>query len=189
MPDSRKDRPSATPEPPDAAGKGRPTPKRSKAQEANKRPLVPSDRKAAYKANREKRRAERLRSNQAMITGDDRYLPLRDRGPMRRYARDFVDARWSLGEFFLPASIGIVIVVLLGGQQPTVALTAILVIYLAVGAAVVDAVILTRKLKKRMITKYGEYPKGTSMYAAMRAFQIRRTRLPRPLVKRGDYPS
>ncbi len=189
MSDSRKDRPSATPEPLDGAGKGRPTPKRSQAQEANKRPLVPSDRKAAYKADREKRKAARAKANEAMITGDDRYLPARDRGPMRRYARDYVDARWSLGEFFLPASIGIVAVVLLGGQRPTIALTAILVIYLAVVAAVVDAVVLTRKLKKRMIAKYGDYPKGTGMYAAMRAFQIRRTRMPRPMVSRREYPA
>lgn len=169
-------------------GKGRPTPKRSKAQEANKRPLVPTDRRAAYRAEREKRKAARAKSNEAMLTGDDRYLPMRDRGPLRRYARDFVDARWNLGEFFLPASIGIVLVVLLAGQRPEIALAAILIIYLTVAAAVVDAVILARRLKKRMIAKFGDYPKGTGLYAAMRAFQIRRTRLPRPMVKRGAYP-
>lgn len=189
MSDSRKDRPSATPEPVDGPGKGRPTPKRSKAQEANKRPLVPTDRRAAYRADKEKRKAVRAKANEAMLTGDDRYLPLRDRGPLRRYARDFVDARWNLGEFFLPASIGIVLVVLLAGERPAFAVAAILVIYLTVAAAVIDAVIMTRKLKKRLIATFGDYPKGTGMYSAMRAFQIRRTRLPRPLIKRGDYPA
>lgn len=188
MSDSRKDKPSATPEPVDGAGKGRPTPKRNKAQEANKRPLVPSDRKAAYRADREKRKAARARSNQAMLTGDDRYLPARDRGALRRYARDVVDARWNLGEFFLPASIGIVLVVLLAGQQASFALAAILVIYITVGAAVLDSILMARRLKTKMIAKYGEWPKGTGMYAVMRAFQIRRTRLPRPMVNRGEHP-
>jgi hypothetical protein len=126
--------------------------------------------------------------NQAMITGDQRYLPLRDRGPVRRYVRDYVDARWNLGEFFLPASLAIVAVVLLAGNRPAFALAAIVTIYGVVLAAVVDALILGRRLKRRVAEKLGDVPKGTRMYAAMRAFQIRRTRLPRPQVKRGQYP-
>lgn len=196
MAERRKDRPPSrrpagerpASEPVDGAGKGRPTPKRRVSQQSNKRPLVPADRRAAYRESRARQKEARARMNQAMITGDERYMPVRDRGPVRRFVRDYVDARWSLGEFFLPASLGIVLVVLLGGDRPVFALAAILLIYLIVLAALADAVILGRILKRRVAEKFGEVPKGTRMYAAMRAFQMRRTRMPRPRVKRGEYP-
>jgi hypothetical protein len=57
--------------------------------------------------------------------------------------------------------------------------------------AVVDAVLMWRKLKRRMREKFGDggVPKGAAMYAVMRAFQMRRSRMPRPQVKRGQFPS
>jgi hypothetical protein len=204
--DSRRDRPSSprrfgrpaspgpagrpAPPPPEAGagGKGRATPKRREAQQAKKRPLVPTDRRAANREARAKQREARARMNQAMLTGDERYLPARDRGPVRRYVRDYVDARWNLGEFFLPASLAIVVVVLLAGNRPQLAVVAILVIYVIVLAAMIDAMVLSRMLKRRVTAKFNELPKGTLMYGVMRAFQIRRTRLPRPRVKRGEYP-
>lgn len=196
MSDLRKDRPAssrradaADPADPTGAGKGRPTPKRKVSQQANKRPLVPADRRAAYKANRAKQREARARTNQAMLTGDERYLPARDRGPVRRYVRSVVDARWNLAEFFLPASLLIVLVVLFAGDRPVFALVAIVSIYVFVLAAVVDTFIMSRSVKRRVLAKFGEVPRGTLMYAAMRAFQMRRTRLPRPTVKRGERPA
>src|SRR3954454_3917605 len=96
-------RPNPAPAPVDAeaerpGAKGRPTPKRSVSQAANKRPLVPSgrDRKTAGRASREQLREQRMRQRQAMITGDERYLPARDAGPQRRYVRDYIDARWNI---------------------------------------------------------------------------------------------
>lgn len=124
-----------------------------------------------------------------MITGDERFLPPRDKGPIRRYVRDFIDARWNVGEFFLPGSLAIVLVVLLAGSNPRMALGAILALYLLVGVAVFDAALAASKIKKRVREKFGEVPKGTVMYGAMRAFQIRPTRMPRPMVSRGQYPS
>lgn len=168
--------------------KGRPTPKRRESEAANKRPLVPTDRKGASKADKAKQREARQKAQQAMMAGDERYLPARDRGPIRRFVRDYIDARWNLAEFFLPASFVIVLTVLFAGNRPQLALGAILALYLAVFAAVADAVIATRRVKKRVLAVFGEYPKGTGWYAVMRAFQIRGTRVPRPKVKRGEYP-
>lgn len=171
-------------------GKGRPTPTRRSAQSANKKPLVPTDRKAAGRANKAKQREARARMHQAMISGDERHLPARDKGPIRRFVRDWIDARWNVGEFFLPVSFAIVLAVLIGGSNaPQLTLLAIMTLYLIIIVAVVDAWLATRRIKKRILARYGEVPKGTLMYGAMRAFQLRRTRMPRPQVKRGEYPA
>ena len=194
--------PSSTPETPDPvdaaaevekAGapdrKGRPTPKRNVAQAANKRPLVPNDRKAATKAAREKAREQRNLEYKAMQTGDERHLPPRDKGPLKRYVRDYVDARWNLGEFFLPIAFGFIVLNLLFMSNATMSVIVLLALYGIVLLTIVDAVLLWRGLKKRLRAKFGEVPKGTMMYAVMRAFQIRRSRLPKPSSKKhGVWP-
>lgn len=172
-----------------AAGKGRPTPKRKVAEAANKRPLVPNDRRAAAKAAREKQRELRDRQYQAMQTGDERYLPPRDKGPVKRYVRDHVDARWNLGEFFLPVALVFIVMSLLTAQNPNLAFITVMALYAIVLLTIVDAFIMWRGLRKRLIRKFGEVPKGTVMYAVMRAFQLRRARLPKPTHKKhGVYP-
>jgi hypothetical protein len=174
---------------PQPGGKGRPTPKRREAEAANRRPLVPTDRKAAAKTDKTRQREERMKAQQAMMAGDERYLPARDRGPIRRFVRDVIDARWNVAEFFLPASFVIVLAVLFSGNRPQLALASIFTLYLLVFVSIGDALVASRQVKKRVLAKFGTYPKGTTMYAILRAFQIRGTRVPRPRVKRREYPS
>lgn len=171
--------------------KGRPTPTRREAQAANKRPLVPDDRRAAAKAARAKQREVREREYKAMQTGDDKNLPYRDRGAVRRYMRDYVDARWNIGEIFLFVALLLLVVTFAAQKNAVLALGALVALYLIVLLAIVDAFIMWRMLKKRLIAKFGEehVVRGTAMYAVMRAFQIRRARLPKPMVKHGQYPS
>ena len=127
-----------------------------------------------------------------MRTGDESKLPFRDRGPVKRYMRDFVDARWNVGEYFLFAAFLFLILTFFGRQAPELALASVLAMYLVVLIAIVDGFILWRQLKKRLRTKFGDdalNTRGLAMYAVMRAFQIRRARLPKPQVKHGQYPS
>ena len=172
-------------------GKGRPTPKRKEAEARNKRPLVPSDRRTATREARARAREQRELEYQAMRTGDERHLPLRDRGPVRRYVRDSVDARWNLGEFFLPLAAVFLVVQLTTAQfSASLAFLALLLLYVYILAAVVDAWIMWRGLKKRLVAKFGEsaLPRGLTMYAVLRVFQLRPSRLPKPQVKRGQRP-
>ena len=84
------------------AGKGQATPTRKKQEAANKRPLVPDDRKLAAKQARAKSMQARDRARLGMAAGEEKYLPLRERGPQKRFARDYVDARFNVGELMIP---------------------------------------------------------------------------------------
>ncbi|MCA5895250.1 DUF3043 domain-containing protein [Isoptericola sp. NEAU-Y5] len=190
---------SGTPSGGGPTGKGRPTPKRNVAQAANKRPLVPNDRKAATKAAREKAREQRNIEYRAMQTGDERHLPPRDKGPEKRFVRDYVDARWNLGEFFLPVAFGFIVLNFLFLSNATMSIVILMLLYGVVLLTIADAFLLWHGLKKRMRAKFGVVgtdgkksyvpQKGTMMYAVMRAFQIRRSRLPRPSSKKhGVWP-
>ncbi len=170
--------------------KGRPTPRRSTAEAARKRPLVPTDRKAAARTQRAAAREQRDREYKAMQTGDEKNLPLRDRGPVKRWIRDYVDARRNLGEYFLPVALVMVFSTFVTANNITAGIVVIMVLYLVVVVTIADAFILSRVLKRRLNARFGEakVPRGSLMYGVLRAFQIRRTRLPRPQVKRGEYP-
>jgi Protein of unknown function (DUF3043) len=177
---------------PTPSGKGRPTPKRKEAEARNKRPLVPADRRAAAKDARAKARVQRDLEYQAMRNGDERHMPARDRGPVRRYVRDTVDARRNLGEFFLPfAALCLVLQFLTARGAPVVALVSLVVLYVYILASMIDAWLMWRSLKKRLAAKFGDaaLPRGLTMYAVMRAFQVRPSRLPKPQVKHGQHPA
>jgi len=178
-------------------GKGRPTPSRREAEARNRRPLVgtpalrPNATKEEKKAARATQRAamssERAKAREAMVTGDDRHLPARDKGPVRRFARDYVDARRSLGEYLLPAAFVILVVSILP-YGPVKVYTAFL-LYGLIAAVAIDSFLLRRNVLRAVTAKFGaNAASGVGGYAMMRAIQMRRTRLPRPQVQRGQYP-
>ena len=87
-------------------GKGRPTPTRKEAEAAARaRAKVPRTRKEQAALARSARGDTAAKMREAMKTGDDRYLPARDRGPVRRFIRDFVDSRFSFIELMIPLLI------------------------------------------------------------------------------------
>lgn len=166
--------------------KNRPTPKRRDQEAANKRPVVVTDRKAASRAERDARRASMAETRAAMVTGDESKMPPRDKGPIKRYIRDYVDARFSLGEILLPTML---LALLLSFIKEVWALTAVFVlVYGLIFLTMGDAFLMWRKIKGQLQAKFGTVPSGSMMYAVMRAYQIRRSRLPRPMNKRGEYP-
>lgn len=170
-----------------APGKGRATPKRREREAENQRPLVPTDRRLAARENRARMQAAREKSREGLAKGEERYLPARDKGPQRRFVRDFVDARFSLGEILMP----LLVVVILTYFLPAIAEIALLGVWAYILAVVVDSVVLGVQVRKRLAAKFGatKVERGVRWYAAMRAMQMRPLRLPKPQVKRGQWPS
>lgn len=173
--------------------KSGPTPKRREREAANRVPLVPGDRKAAARAERAAMRVQRDLEYKALQTGDERNLPPRDKGPERRFVRDFVDARWNLGELFLFVALAMMVIIMVVGNTGN----PILIGYTTIGLygivliTVIDGFLMWRRLKKALLTKFGPdlVTKPLRWYAVARAFQIRRARLPKPMVRHGQFPS
>lgn len=167
--------------------KNRPTPKRRDQEAARKRPLVQTDRKAAKGADRQARRESAQKMRQAMVTGDERHLPVRDKGPVRRFARDCVDVRFNLGEWLLPLMLSVLILSLFAADWATYVF---LGVYIVILLAILDAYLLWRRTKPKILERFGaDTPlRGLAMYQVMRAFQIRRSRMPKPQVQRGGTP-
>ncbi|CAL9403387.1 putative protein [Streptomyces sp. enrichment culture] len=170
------------------APKGRPTPKRSEAQTRRRSVASTSmTRKEAARRQREERRAALERQRQALASGDERYLPARDKGPVRRFARDFVDSRFNIAEWFLPMAV--VILVLSMVQVPAMQNVALLLWLVVIVLIVIDSFVTGFRLRKRLNERFaGENKRGAVAYALMRSLQMRRLRLPKPQVKRGERP-
>jgi hypothetical protein len=169
-------------------GKGAPTPTRREQEAARKRPLVPTDRKEAARQARTKTQEARERARVGMAAGDDRYLTIRDRGPQRRFVRDYVDARFNIGEFLIPVMLLVIVLSFLPGYFQVYGLLALWAFF---AVAVIDCFILGFFIRRKLGEKFGasKVEKGVRWYAAMRALQLRVIRLPKPQVKRGQYPS
>lgn len=187
---AKRDEPagSAQEETAEAGGKGRPTPSRRQAQAANARPIVGSHDKELRKQQRQTQNEARERARAGMMAGDERFLTQRDRGPQRRFVRDYVDARWSAGELLIPVMVIFLIVALFPGW---VQVYGVFFVWAFLFFAIVDAVLLTFRLKRKLGEKFGvnNVQPGFKWYGAMRAMQFRMLRMPKPQVKRGQFPS
>ncbi|MDU0349222.1 DUF3043 domain-containing protein [Actinomyces sp. MRS3W] len=176
------------------SGKGRPTPKRKDAQARHMHPIVPADRKAAKREARARQDEAWERQRIAMQTGDERYLPARDKGPIKRYIRDYIDARYSLGELFMPLTLVLLIVfIAFSSQQSLLSYYFMLIIYVFLFVAIGDAVVCWRLLRRRLYAKFGRdkvQEQGMIFwYIFSRCFNLRRWRQPAPQVARREYPS
>ena len=177
-----------------STGKGRATPKRKDAEARRLHPVVPTDRKAAKAKARAEQDESWRRQREAMRTGDERYLPARDKGPVKRYIRDYVDARFSLGEAFLPLSV-LLIVIMFGFQtrMPQIGLLLMMCLYAVFLLSIIDAVVCWWLVRRRLYAKFGQDTVRSQgmifWYILTRCFSLRRMRQPAPQVARRHYPS
>jgi len=169
-----------------AQKKGRPTPSRKEAEALNKaRNKVPRTRKEQAAARRLARGESSSKMRAAMKTGDDRYLPARDQGPVRRFIRDYVDSRFSFIELLLPVMV--VVLVLGWSGSPALASFANATLLAVLLVIVMEVIRMRSRLRKELTRRFPDQPQnGATYYAVMRGLQMRFMRMPRAQVKIGQ---
>jgi hypothetical protein len=168
-------------------GKGKATPKRPRAGAAREAP--PTDRKEAARRTRERERAARAEQRAGMMSGDERYLLPRDKGPEKALVRDIVDSRRTAGTYFFTFAFVLLVVSSVRALPGQFVLTANLV-WLLLGVGVVfDSIMICRKINRLVRERFPKTQQRTTtlyLYAIMRALSYRRFRMPKPRVNIGD---
>lgn len=168
-------------------GKGRATPKRKEAEALRKKRLTPPrTKKEANAVNRVKVKEHRQKQRDALAGGgDDRYLPARDRGPVKKFIRDYVDSHRTLGEYLIPVFLVMFVLALFLAKYTQIIGSFAWLVVLA--ALAIDSVRIIRGMRKALAARFDSVEtKGLTMYTLMRSAQMRRLRLPKPTVSPGD---
>ena len=172
---------SATP------GKGRPTPKRSEAERHRRQPITGSRAPAAPRTpeDKAKARSERSRRYEAMKAGEAWALNPRDRGPARALARDYIDSKRRVSEYYMYILVVLLVAVFARNKTAQTYISPLVLVLVVV--ILIDAQLIRRRLRKLVSERLpGESTRGLTMYSVMRALQIRRFRVPAPRVRPGD---
>jgi len=176
------------PRSPAEAAKGRPTPKRSVAEAKRRQPITAGSRAPAAPRTKEekaKARVNRAGRYEAMKRGETWALNPRDRGPARALARDFIDSKRRISEYYMYVLVVLLAAVFVRSAAAQAIISPLVLVLVLV--IVVDATMIRRSLNRLVAERLpGESARGLTMYAVMRALQIRRFRVPAPRVRPGD---
>jgi hypothetical protein len=188
--DDKQARPAAQ------AGKGRPTPKRSEAERGRYQPITGSragsrsgsrSGSAGPRTPEDKQRArtDRTRRYEAMKQGESWALNPKDRGPVRALARDYVDSKRRVSEYYMYILLLLVVALFFRSKAAQEFISPLILVLVFI--IVVDAQLIRRALNRLVAERLpGQSTKGVTLYAVMRALQIRRFRIPAPRVHPGD---
>jgi len=169
------------------SAKGRPTPKRSVAEAGRRQPITGSRAPAAPRTKEEKAKARttRVSKYEAMRRGEAWALNPRDRGPARALARDYIDSKRRISEYYMYVLVVLLAAVFVRSKSAQAIISPLVLALVLV--IVIDGLLIRRSLRRLMAERLpGESARGLTMYAVMRALQIRRFRVPSPRVGPGD---
>lgn len=189
--------------------KGRPTPKRHEQevkrgvirdpdaltpaqQKQRNKELKKSMSKQEWKAYKKEQRDHNREVNREMQAridaGDERYLMDRDRGPVRRYVRDWVDSRRFFNNYVMPLAMVLLVILIIGTWMPKVASVLSLITLVFMLLIIIEAFIIGRRANAAVRKKFPDTTDtgfGLGMYAYSRASQPRSWRSPKPQVAIG----
>ena len=158
--------------------KDAPTPTRKEAEQARMERLHPTLSPKQARAKDRQARAEQR----------DSQLRVQEAQPGRVLMRDWVDSRRGLAQFSMPLLMTMLMVSLLVTSFGTL-LTAIMsyATWLVMALIGADLFLMWRGYKKLHAERLPREPlKGLLSYGINRSINLRRLRLPKPRVKRGD---
>ena len=167
--------------------KGRPTPKRSEAERNRRQPITGSRAPAAPRTpeDKAKARSDRARRYEAMKAGEAWALNPRDRGPARALARDYIDSKRRISEYYMYLLVVLLVAVFVRNKAAQTYISPLVLVLVVV--ILIDAQLIRYRLRRLVSERLpGESTRGLTMYAVMRALQIRRFRVPVPRVHPGD---
>ena len=180
--------------PPDVVGgKGRPTPKRRDTTPQRGPVKAPKSRKEAVQWQRQQtggsrsggtggtKRSTGQAHREALRRGDPDALPKRDRGPVRKIARDYVDSHRMISNYLLI----LFPLMIVGYFIPFLNIAVIALLFVIV----VEWFLTGRRLRALATSRLDDVREGPwslGFYAGSRAYMPRRWRMPGPQVRIGD---
>jgi len=119
-----------------------------------------------------------------MRRGESWALPRKDQGQVRALARDYVDARRSISEYYMFGVLVLVVLLFLPALRKSAVIDYAVLVILAV--IVIESIFVSGRVIKLAHQRFpGESTRGLRMYVAVRNTQFRRLRMPTPRVKPG----
>jgi hypothetical protein len=184
--DSKSVESPATDQTAPAVGKGGPVaPPPMTSKEARERRKANRGSKDDRKKAAAERRAASAERRERMLAGEDKYLLPRDKGPVRAFARDLVDARRNLVGLFMPLALLLIFALFL---SPAVQAFVTLAMFVMMLFMVIEGIFIGRQINNRVRERFPDTTDGgfrLGWYAFVRASQLRKMRAPKPRVERG----
>lgn len=132
---------------------------------------------------KQQRKADARARSQARMDNWERT----ENSPARQLVRDYVDARWTVAEFMLPAMVLVMAGVMATMQNPLLSSYIAMGLWVLLAITVINVAIMWRGFKKLLAERLPNEPKrGLLVYMFNRSLMIRRFRQPGPRIKRGE---
>ena len=170
--------PTQVPTPAQPKGKAAPTPRRKDAEAARRERLNPTlSPKEARKRARQQATAERRKQASAL-----------DNTPGKQLMRNWVDARFNLAEWSMPIlMLLLVLVLVVSPAYPAIVEPSTYATWSFMLLIVIDIVMMWRGFKRLAAERIPNEPlKGLLYYGFNRSLSLRRIRIPKPVVARGE---
>jgi len=122
------------------------------------------------------------------MAGDEKYLLAKDKGPVRKLARDVVDSRYNMATVLFFGLFASLILAMSAFPAVIRSLGNGLLLFLVLAAAV-DTYLTVRKIRRlaaERLPKETQGLRGLFVYVFMRGVSIRRLRMPKPQVRVGQ---